>query len=134
VDKRFITVRCGEDTLAGFELKQALITGCDYGLGAEWGESDHEWGPVAQRQPGWLAKQTVFCLTSDLGAIDVFRRVKGLGDWNECRARAYRGKTASDVEYLGLSDEDMLRAEEALEKSGQRRFRLDGLRKAVQGD
>ena len=33
-------------------------------LGAEWGRTDAERGPVANRAPGWLAQQGVFSVNS----------------------------------------------------------------------
>lgn len=83
-------------------------------MNAEWGESVETWATVGGRTPGWLARQAVFCLTSPLGAIDVFLSVKGLEDWAACRDRAVRSQTAAGVEYLGLSDGDMLRCQLAL--------------------
>ena len=41
-----------------------------------------------REKPGWLRGQTVFCLTSPHGAIDVFRSVTGLESWSACRGRA----------------------------------------------
>jgi hypothetical protein len=56
----------------------------------------------------------VFCLNSPSGAIDVFRAVKGLETWAECRARAEACRTAAGTPFLALSDEDMLRCQLAL--------------------
>jgi len=64
---------------------------CETALGqlrAEWGAAENDWGPVAEKTPGWLDRQGVFCLTSPHGAIDVFRAVKGLGTWAASRAEA----------------------------------------------
>jgi hypothetical protein len=80
-------------------------------LGAEWGATDQDWRPVALRPTGWLSAQMVFCLTSPHGPIDIFRAVRGLGDWQAAAARALRAHTAAGVPYLGLSDEDMLPAD-----------------------
>jgi hypothetical protein len=77
-------------------------------LEAEWGETDSDWGKVAERGPGWLDRQPVFCLNSPSGAIDIFRSVTGLADWAASRVRASRNMTAGGAAYWGLSDEDML--------------------------
>lgn len=84
-------------------------------LDAEWGESERDWGPVAPRPAGWLDRQTVFCLTSPHGAIDIFRQVTGLPDWSFCRIRALHEATAAGTAYWGLSDEDMLWCQLALD-------------------
>ena len=107
---------------------------CEQALGAmnaEWGPSLEDWQPVAQRSPGWLERQTVFCLTSREGAIDVFRTVKGLESWTECRRRAFPGRTSGGVPYLGLADEDMLRSQLALAEPERSEERIRGLKKAL---
>lgn len=100
-------------------------------LGAEWGASVETWQPVAERSPGWLDQQSVFCLTSHLGAIDIFRSVRGLPDWQTCRQRAIACRTAGGVDYLGLSDEDMLRCQLALPEEERKQERIRALRKAL---
>ena len=100
-------------------------------LQAEWGASDEDWGPVAEKQPGWLARQGVFCLTSPHGPVDVFRSVAGLESWAASRAAAVPGRTATGVDYLGLSDEDMLRCQRALPESQQNRQRIALIEKAL---
>src|SRR6478609_7419070 len=50
-------------------------------LDAEWGVNDADWKPVAQHPPGWLDQQSVFCVNSKHGAVDIFRRLPGLTDW-----------------------------------------------------
>jgi hypothetical protein len=107
---------------------------CDQALAAlqaEWGASEQDWGPVAEKRPGWLARQAVFCLTSPHGAIDIFRSVKGLGPWGECRQTAQPGTTAAGTAYLGLSDENMLKCQMALPEASRNPERIRALRKAL---
>jgi hypothetical protein len=113
---------------------------CEKALGqlqAEWGTSDEDWGPVANRPRGWLRAQAVFCLNSPYGAIDVFRSVRGLRSWADCRARAAEGQTAAGIPFWGLSDEDMLKCQTALPESEQNRERVriltESLRRATRG-
>ncbi len=100
-------------------------------LEAEWGESDSDWGKVAQRGSGWLDRQPVFYLTSPSGAIDIFRSVTGLPDWAASRGRASRDRTASGTPYWGLSDEDMLRCQLALEPPYQKSQRIATLERVL---
>ena len=100
-------------------------------LGAEWGQADDDWGPVAGKEPGWLRCQAMFCMTSPHGSIDVFRAVKGLESWPACRGRAYRGKTALGTPYWGLSDEDMLRSQTILDANEQDQQRIQALQAAI---
>ena len=100
-------------------------------LKAEWGKTEDEWEPVARRRAGWLESQGVFCLTCPYGAIDIFRRVSGLGDWPASRATAVTARTGTGVPYLGLSDEDMLRSQQAVPDSEKRRERMRVLKNAL---
>lgn len=95
-------------------------------LKAEWGSSDDDWFPVAKRKPGWLKQQTVFCMTSPYGAIDIFRQVKGLNDWRSCFKQSVRGRTGG-IPFAGLSDEDMLKSQKALNMSEQKQDRIQTL-------
>jgi hypothetical protein len=107
---------------------------CEKALGAiqsEWGVSDADWGPVASKPPGWLSSQMVFCLLSPSGSIDIFRAVKGLKSWSECRRRAYKGKTSAETQYFGLSDKDMLSCQTALEPGEQNIQRIQWLERAL---
>jgi hypothetical protein len=102
---------------------------CERALGvlqAQWGATDKDWGPVADKPPGWLGRQPLFCLTSPYGSIDVFRMVKGLGSWAASRAEAQASETAGGVPFVGLSDEDMLKSQMALPETerNQRRIRM----------
>ncbi len=100
-------------------------------LDAEWGRSDQDWRPVSHRAPGWLEEQSVFCLTSPFGAIDIFRRVCGLNDWSMSRAAARHERTASGVDYTGLSDEDMLKCQYALDRTLRKQDRIETLETAI---
>lgn len=111
----------------------ANLARCDAALRlleAEWGDSEQTWRPVAA-QPGWLARQSVFCLTSPSGAIDIFRSVTGLPSWDQSNSRAIAGRTATGVEYRGLCDDDMLACQLALPEGERRLTRIDTLRRAV---
>ena len=98
-------------------------------LGAEWGPTEEAWRKVAE-QPGWLSRQSVFCLTSASGAIDVFRAVTGLPSWEEANDRAYAGRTAGGITYRGLCDEDMIACQMALPEGQRRNDRIAALRRS----
>lgn len=94
---------------------------------AEWGPDDSSWTPVAQMPVGWLRRQAVFCLTSPVGAIDIFRAVTGLPDWAACRARAIFARTAAGTAYWALADADMLRCQLALPPEQRNEARIQFL-------
>ena len=99
-------------------------------LDASWGPTEDSWRPVAE-QAGWLARQSVFCLTSPAGAIDIFRAVTGLPSWEHCRERAVVGRTAANVEYRGLCDEDMIACQLALPEGQRRHGRVESLQRSL---
>src|SRR6185503_16750956 len=77
-------------------------------LGAEWGASDKDWRKVSGDWH-WLQRQGCFCMTTEHGALDVFRDVRGLeGRYDECRHAATENATASGTPFPSLSDEHML--------------------------
>lgn len=93
-------------------------------LGCEWGLNDAEWGPVANKAAGWLAIQGVVCLTSPHGAIDIFRSVQGLMSWRESRRQAVSSRTQQGTNYFGLSDDDMLKCQLALDQGIRKQDRV----------
>lgn len=100
-------------------------------LGAEWGRGDADWGPTSEKSPGWLASQGVFSLNSPYGPIDIFRTVKGLGDWEASFANAMAGGTAAGTEFYGLGDQDMLRCQLVLNAGEQKLDRIAFLKRKV---
>lgn len=102
-------------------------------LGAEWGRTDAEWGPVVSRAPGWLAQQGVFSVNSAAGPIDIFRSVEGLASWRQSQAAAVAARTQQGTPYFGLSDEDMLKCQLALDESARKQDRVRYLQKLLEG-
>ncbi len=100
-------------------------------LGAAWGPTEEQWAPVPA-DPSWLHRQECFCLTTEHGALDVFREVRGLtGRYDECRAAARTGTTPTGAAYRGLSDRHMLESQEALDESQRDLDRMETLRRAI---
>ena len=101
-------------------------------LNAEWGATEATWARV-KMDIGWLKQQTVFCLITREGGLDIFREVRGLeGKYEECKSRAIPARTKGDVQYLGLSDRDMLQTQLALELADRKLDRISILRKAME--
>ena len=117
-----------EDTAANLSRAEAALAA----LHAEWGLTEEDWGPVAGRKPGWLSRQTLYCLTSPHGSIDIFRHVKGLeSGWQEAQRSAEARKTAGNIDYAGLSDMDMLRCQLALDEGERKQDRIRRLRDSL---
>ncbi|MDR1304671.1 MAG: hypothetical protein LBK76_05550 [Verrucomicrobiales bacterium] len=93
-------------------------------LGAEWGAIESAWQPVPEPHD-WLKQQSVYCLTTTAGALDVFRAIKGLeGRYDACRAAADTRATADGERYLSLSDADMLACQLALPAAARKLDRV----------
>lgn len=113
------------------------LTRCEVALtelDVSWGATDQEWGKAGQLNPGWLSRQIMFCTMSPHGAIDVFRAIKGLNSWEESAGSAVKEKTAAGIEYLGLSDKDMLKCQYALEENQRKLDRIRILEEFTPGD
>ena len=101
-------------------------------LDAEWGRTNADWGPVAAKPAGWLDQQALFSLNSPHGAIDVFRTIRGLADWQTSFQSAVVERTSGGIEYHGISDADMLRCQLALDAGDQKVSRVRALQAAIQ--
>ena len=71
-----------------------------------WGPTDEDGAPVANFPAAWLARQSVFCLNSASGIIDILRSGAGLDDWEESNSHAVDAVTAGGIQYRGISDRD----------------------------
>lgn len=116
-----------EDTDANRAACEAALAALD----SEWGKHDDDWGPVSKKDAGWLVRQGVFSLYSPHGAIDIFRNVAGLNNWEQCFARAVAEQTKLGTNYFGLSDADMLQCQLALEVPLRRIDRIETLQKSL---
>jgi hypothetical protein len=99
---------------------------------AEWGATESEWGPVSNLPEGWLSRQPVFCLVTQHGPLDVFRRLDGVPSWKEALAGGVECRTAAGVVCTGISDADMLRCQEALGDPDRKPDRIAYLRRVLQ--
>jgi hypothetical protein len=107
----------------------ARVTEALRDLGAEWGEKEDSWGPIPN-DTRWLLRQSMVCLTTNYGAVDIFREVKGLeGQYDFCHARSKPAQTSSGIRFRSLADEDMLACQLALPESERRLDRVAYLRK-----
>ena len=80
----------------------------------------------------WLETQGVFCMTTQHGALDIFREVRGLeGRYAECKGRSVPSKTAAGTAFSALSDEDMLACQEALPPGQRKARRVEVLQQAI---
>jgi len=103
-------------------------------LDAAWGATEDAWAPVPP-DPSWLKTQSLFCLSSSSGALDIFRQVLGMEDrYDECREAAPIKTTGSGIAYRSLSDRHMLECQLALPAEEQKASRIQVLRRALDGN
>jgi hypothetical protein len=100
-------------------------------LNAEWGPTDETWRSVKKMQPGWMEQQSMFCLTTEHGAFDVFRSVEGLGKWQDSWDRGIDAALSTGTVYRALNDEDMLQCQLALPDGLQKKSRIETLRAKI---
>ena len=101
-------------------------------LRCEWGPAADDWKRVSN-DPRWLETQDVYCLTSPHGALDIFRKIKGLNDnFDTILSRAQLRSMQDGEMYYSLSDEDMLRCQEALPETARKNDRIATLRAAIE--
>lgn len=107
------------------------LNGALRSLGAQWGATEASWGPLPD-DPAWLHRQSVYCLTTTAGPLDIFFEVRGLeGGYQTCRTAALPRTTAAGLPYLSLSDADMLACQEALDEPERKRDRMAILKAAL---
>ena len=94
-------------------------------LDAEWGTTEATLQTVKNYPSGWLDRQVVFCLHSPKGAIDIFRIVPGLTDWQSSNRRAVSRLTSGGVRFRGISDADISECQLDLEPAFQVRTNQD---------
>ncbi len=101
-------------------------------LDVEWGSTEENWASVSKLPKDWLGKQTIYCLNSPYGAIDIMRTVKGMDDWQESWQKGIDEKTRAGTPYRGLSDQHMLQCQLALPEPQQKMERVRFLRELLQ--
>jgi hypothetical protein len=100
-------------------------------LKAEWGPTEQTW-QVVPADWKWLMRQAVFCMTTPIGALDVFREVRGLEQQFEaCYARSASVTLPSGITFRALSDEDMLQSQLALSPHEQNQVKIETLKRAI---
>lgn len=117
-----------EDTPANRARCEAALAAID----AQWGHDEASWGPVAQLSAGWLERQQVFCLGTSAGAVDIFRSLVGVANWQSARHRAELRQSPGGENYVGMSDEDMLACQLALAHPERKQDRIAALTRRIQ--
>lgn len=99
---------------------------------AEWGRTDDEWGAVADKPNGWLMSQSVFCLLTNCGLVDIFTSVAGLPDFETSWNRSETSSAGQETTFRSLSALDMLACQLAIPEENRRHERVAHLRKILE--
>lgn len=102
------------------------------GIQAEWGRSDEDWGPTKLKAAGWLQQQSVYCLLTDSGLVDVVRVVAGLESFDECWQRGESCELEDKTFYRSLSASDMIKCQLAIPEPLRKIDRVNHLRSLLQ--
>jgi hypothetical protein len=83
---------------------------------------------LAEEPPAWLTRQSVHCVVSPHGPVDVFRHVPGLeAGYAALREQCPMRQTPSGVPFRSLNDELMIRCQLALPANQRKLDRLRAL-------
>jgi hypothetical protein len=106
--------------------EQALIA-----LGAEWGKRDEDWEPVKEKRSGWLWGQSVFCLLTTSGPVDVFLSLPGIPSYSEAMKRSLLHSIEEDLQINLISAYDLLQCQLAIPESNRKIERMRHLREIL---
>lgn len=101
-------------------------------MDAEWGKDDPDWGFVRNKSEGWLNQQSVYCLLTKFGPLDIFRSVKGFDSFQAARARASVKLLDDQLKVPLLSAMDLLECQLVLPEESRRLDRVAYLKKLLE--
>jgi hypothetical protein len=93
-------------------------------LGAEWGRRDEDWGSVSAKPNGWLSGQSVFCLLTRFGPVDIFLSIPGISNFSEARLRSVLFEIDPSTQVRLISTVDLLACQFAIPEIYRKRERI----------
>ncbi len=100
-------------------------------LDAEWGRRDEDWGKVSAKPKGWLSGQSVFCLLTRFGPVDIFLSIPGIPSFTEARLRSVSFEIDQSIQVRLISTEDLLACQFAIPEIYRKRERIAHLQRIV---
>ena len=97
-------------------------------LGAEWGRRDDDWGTVATKNDGWLTGQSVFCLLTHFGPVDIFLTIPGISSYHEASLRSVVLDLGWATSIRLISSKDLLACQLAIPEVYRKTERIAYLR------
>jgi hypothetical protein len=93
-------------------------------LDAEWGRRDEDWGDVSAKPKGWLSGQSVFCLLTQFGPVDIFLSIPGIPCFSEALQRSELFEIDPSSQVRLISTEDLLACQLAIPEVYRKRERI----------
>lgn len=103
-------------------------------LGAEWGRRDDDWGSVKSKRAGWLWGQSVFCLLTQFGPVDIFFSLPGISSYLEAEQRATSFDISENLRIRLISARDLLNCQLALPEIYRKQERIQHLNGVIEND
>jgi len=100
-------------------------------IGAEWGRRDEDWGPVNAKNRGWLSGQSVFCLLTQFGPVDIFLSLPGIPSFSEAKLRSTTFDVDGESRIHLMSARDLLECQLALPEVYRKPERIQHLREVL---
>jgi|LakMenEpi03Aug12_release.lakeMendotaPanAssembly.Ray.scaffolds.fasta_scaffold02852_5 hypothetical protein len=117
-----------EDNLENNDICESALVE----LQAEWGKTDADWGPVSEKMPGWMESQSIYCMLTKHGPIDVFRTVPGIESFEQAWQRSVVLELSDSLRVRLLSAQDLLDCQLAIPEACRRLDRIVYLKKILQ--
>jgi hypothetical protein len=102
-----VLVETSSENLARVEV--ALAT-----MDAQWGKGDDDWGPVSSKPAGWFGQQSVYCLLTKWGSLDIFLQVTGISSFGDAKSRSIEFNYDDRNKCRLISAQDLLACQLAL--------------------
>lgn len=101
------------------------------GIDAEWGRQELDWGPVSIKPSGWLSGQSVFCLLTKFGPVDIFLELPGIPSFQEASIRSVAFELDSAESVRLISASDLLACQLAIPEIYRKSERIAFLRETI---
>ncbi len=93
-------------------------------IGAEWGRRDEDWDKVSAKPKGWLSGQSVFCLLTRFGPVDIFLSLPGIPSFSEALLRSVSFEIDQSTQVRLISTEDLLACQLAIPEVYRKQERI----------
>jgi len=97
-------------------------------LKGEWGRRDEDWGPVSEKRDGWLSSQSVFCLLTNCGPLDIFLSIPGIPNYQAAFLRSIALELDTNTSVRLISPADLLECQFAIPEAYRKPERIAFLR------